>query len=285
LQTGRAKVALIIPADYSLNVQRGTPVQIQALIDGSIPSIAELARNHITVLTNNHARELATQETALNGKPPAAPITFQPRIRYNASLKTIAGVIPGLMSIVLAVAAVGAASAFGRERERGTLEMLICSPLGRWPLLLGRVFPYLFIGLFDVFIFALIGYFAFNVPMRGSLPLFILLSTVYLFAITSTGVFIAQFLSTQHAAMMVTFMLFGISPSYLSDIFFPVVTMPEWLQQQSALMPATHFTTIARGIFLKGAGWEALWSSALTLLASGILMSLLAYSKFQKKLG
>ena len=111
------------------------------------------------------------------------------------------------------------------------------------------------------------------------------MSSVYLFAITSSGVFIAQFLHTQHAAMLVTFMLFGISPSYLSDIFFPVVTMPAWLQQQSALMPATHFTTIARGIFLKGAGWEAFWSSALTLLATGVLMSLLAYLRFQKKLG
>jgi len=223
---GRAKVALIVPADYGRRIKRRETVQIQALIDGSIPGVAELARNHLAVLTNNHAQTLIGQELARQGITTIVLLTFQPRIRFNPQLKTIASVMPGLMSVVLAVAAVGAASAFGRERERGTLEMLICSPLGRWPLLLGRVIPYLLLGLFDVAVFALIGYFAFRVPMRGSLPLFILLSSAYLFAITSAGVFIAQFLHTQHAAMMVTFMLFGISPSYLSDIFFPVITMP-----------------------------------------------------------
>ena len=285
LQEGQAKVALIIPAGYSQQISRGETAQIQALIDGSIPNIAELARNHLSVLTSHHAQVLVEQALARQGRPIIVPLTFQPRIRYNPQLKTIASVMPGLMSVVLAVAAVGAAAAFGRERERGTLEMLICSPLGRWPLLLGRVIPYLLLGLFDVAVFALLGYFAFQVPMRGSLPLFILLSAAYLFAITSTGVFIAQFLNTQHAAMMVTFMLFGISPSYLSDIFFPVFTMPAWLQQQSAMMPATHFTVIARSIFLKGVGWEALESNTLALLATGGLMSLLAYLRFQKKLG
>jgi ABC-2 type transport system permease protein len=285
LQDGLAKIALIIPADYSQRLSRSETVQIQVLIDGSVPSIAELAHNHISALTSNHSQRLIIQKIPRQGNSNALSLTFHPRIRYNTELKTIVSVMPGLMSIILAVSAVGAASAFGRERERGTLEMLICSPLGRWPLLLGRVFPYLVIGLFDVIVFALMGYFAFHVPMRGSLLLFILLSSVYLFAITSAGVFIAQFLDTQHTAMLVTFMLFGISPSYLSDIFFPVTTMPTWLQQEAAMTPATHFTVIARGIFLKGAGWEALWPNTMTLLATGVLMSVLAYLKFQKKLG
>jgi ABC-2 type transport system permease protein len=192
--------------------------------------------------------------------------------------------MPGMMGIVLTVSAVGAASAVGRERERGSFEMLICTPLGRWPLLLGRIFPYLLIGIFNVAVFAVIGYLAFDVPARGSLGLFILMSAIYLFAITSAGVFIAQFLRTQHAAAIVTFMLFGIAPSYLSDIFFPVATMPAWLQMESALIPATHFTAIARGIFLKGVGLNVLWPNALTLLATGLVMSGLAYLRFQKKL-
>jgi ABC-2 type transport system permease protein len=116
------------------------------------------------------------------------------------------------------------------------------------------------------------------------LGLFVLLSLVYIFAIASTGVFIAQFLHTQHAAMITTFILFGIAPSYLGDIFFPVSSMPTWLQQQSALMPATHFTVIARGIFLKGVGWEVLWPNTMSLLITGVVMSALAYLRFQKKL-
>jgi ABC-2 type transport system permease protein len=197
----------------------------------------------------------------------------------------IISVMPGLMSIVLSIAAVGAASAFARERERGHFELLITTPLGRWPLLLGRIFPYLFIGLIDIGVFTVIGFLAFDVPLHGELSLFVLLSLIFIFATVSAGVFIAQFLPTQHAAMLVTFMLFGIAPTYLADIFFPVASMPAWLQQQSALIPATHFTIIARGIFLKGAGWLTLWPNALVLLGIGLVMSVLAYLRFQKKLG
>jgi ABC-2 type transport system permease protein len=285
LQQGLAKAVIIIPAGYSQDLQQGKTAQIQALIDGSEPSVAELTRNHLDALTNNLSQQIIIQEMVRQGMPVPAPRALQSRVRYNADLRTIASIMPGLMSVVLSVSAVGAASAFARERERGNFEQLICTPLGRWPLLLGRMFPYLLIGLFDVSIFAAIGYFAFDVPARGSLGLFVAFSSVYIFAIASTGVFIAQFLHTQHAAMITTFVLFGIVPSYISDIFFPVSSMPAWLQQQSALLPATHFTTIARGILLKGVDWEVLWPHVMTLLATGTVMSSLAYLRFQKKLG
>jgi ABC-2 type transport system permease protein len=285
LQEGLAKAVIIIPPDYGQDLERGETTQVQALIDGSEPSVAELTRNHVSALTNNLAQDVIIQEMVRQGIPVLAPDSFQPRVRYNNDLRTIASIMPGLMGIVLSVSAVGAASAFARERERGNFEQLICTPLGRWPLLLGRMFPYLLIGLFDVSIFTAIGYFAFDIPARGNLILFVVLSSVYIFAIASAGVFIAQFLHTQHAAMVATFVLFGIVPSYISDIFFPVSSMPTWLQQQSALLPATHFTTIARGIFLKGVGWEVLWPHVLTLLIIGILMNTLAYLRLQKKLG
>ncbi|MBN1992503.1 MAG: ABC transporter permease [Anaerolineae bacterium] len=285
LQEGTARVVIIIPADYGQRLNRGETVQVQALIDGSIPNIAEPARAHLSALTRRLAQDVLVEQLTRQGMAAAASPAFQPRVRYNAALKTIVSVIPGMMGIVLSISAVGAASALGRERERGTFEMLICTPLGRWPLLLGRVCPYVLIGLLDVILFAAIGHFIFNMPLRGNLVLFVLLSCAYLFAITSTGVLIAQFVQTQHAAMIITFMLFGIAPAYLSDIFFPVFTMPAWLQQESALMPATHFTAIARGIFLKGVGWQALWPNTLALLLTGMVMSTLAYLRFQKKLG
>jgi ABC-2 type transport system permease protein len=284
LQAGLVKAVIIIPADYGRRLSRGEATQTQVLLDGSEPGVAELARSHVSALASNLSHTLVVQAMTRQGQPPVALAWLEPRVRYNPSLKTIVSVMPGMMGIVLTVSAVGAAAAFARERERGSFEMLICTPLGRWPLLLGRIFPYLLIGIFNVAVFAVIGYLAFDVPARGSLGLFIVMSAIYLFAITSTGVFIAQFLRTQHAAAIVTFMLFGIAPSYLSDIFFPVATMPAWLQMESVLMPATHFTAIARGIFLKGVGWEVLWPNALTLLTTGMVMSGLAYLRFQKKL-
>jgi ABC-2 type transport system permease protein len=282
---GLVELAVIIPVEYGRRLERAEIVKVQVLIDGSEPGVAELARHHVSLLAGELSRQQVTQRLNQPGGPRLNPVEFRPRVRYNSNLKRIVSVMPGLMSIVLAVSAVGAASALARERERGSLEMLICTPLGRWPLLLGRVCPYVLVGLFDVTLFAAIGYVAFDVPLRGSLGLFVLLSGIYLFAITSTGVLIAQFLRTQHAAMITTFMIFGITPTYLSDIFFPVATMPAWLQQQSVFIPATHFTVIARGIFLKGLGWEALWPNALALLLVGVVMSGLAYLRFQKKLG
>lgn len=279
LQEGQVKVVFVIPANYGRHWQRGEPAQVQVLIDGSTPNVAELAQTHVEALVNNLSQEALAQTGSVTVR-----LVLEPRIRYNSSLKTVVSVIPGLMSIVLSTAAVGAAAAFGREYERGTWEMLICTPVGRWPLLLGRVFPYLLLGLFNVSLFIAISQLVFGVFIRGNLGLFIAMNILYLFAITSVGVFVAQFINTQDAAMTVTFMLFGIMPVYLSDIYFPVFTMPAWLQLESALMPATHFTVIARGIFLKGVGWQTFWPNMLALLATGTVMSLLAYLRLKKKL-
>jgi len=284
LREDTAKVAVIIPTNYSRCIDRGQAVAIQVLVDGSKPGVAELARNHLTAIAGSISQELAAEKMARLGGPPPTPPGFRPRVRYNAELKTVVSVAPGLMAIVLIVPAVGASSAFARERERGSFEAIISTPVGRWPLLLGRILPYVLIGLFDIGVFTAVGYFIFEVPIRGELGSFVVLGLFYIFATCSSGVFIAQFMRTQHAATIVTFMLFSITPFYLSDIFFPVHSMPIWLHWLSALQPATHFTTAARGILLKGLGWEALWPSAAAILATGITMSALAYARFRKKL-
>jgi ABC-2 type transport system permease protein len=284
LREGQAKVVVVIPPDYSQHLDRGESARVQVLIDGSLPGIAELAREHVSAIANSISQELVVEAMARQGLQVPVPLEFRPRVRYNPDLKSISSVVPGLMAIVLTVPVVGAASAFARERERGNFELVISTPLGRWPLLLGRVFPYVLIGLVDIGVFVAIGRFAFGVPLRGSLELFVLLGLIYIFATASSGVFIAQFLHTQHTAMITTFMLFGIAPVYLSDIFFPVSSMPTWLQWLSTMQPATHFTVIARAIFLKGVGWDVVSLNGLILLTQGVVMTVLAYLRFRKKL-
>ncbi|MBN1179799.1 MAG: ABC transporter permease [Anaerolineae bacterium] len=284
LQQGSADVAVLIPAGYSERIDRGEAVSLPVLIDGSAPGVAELAASRIVTLVDVSAQRLIVERMARSGLLVTMPLDFRPRVRYNSDLKTVVSVAPALMGVVLIVPAVGAAGALGRERERGSFEMVISTPLGRWPLLLGRICPYIIVGLFDIGLFTALGYLVFDVPLRGNLGLFVLLGIIYILATASSGVLIAQFLPTQHSAMIVTFMLFGITPVYLSNIFFPVSSMPAWLQLESALLPATHFTTIARAILLKGVGWEVLWPNALALLVTGVVMSVLAYLRFQKKL-
>jgi ABC-2 type transport system permease protein len=290
LQMGSARVVVVIPGDYSQNVDRGKPAQVQAIIDGSEPGVAVLARNHVVAAANSVSQQLiaeAVQSGAIDQQAvvDVNKLEFRPRVRYNADLKAVIGVLPALMYAGLTVPAVGASAAFARERERGSFEVVASTPLGRWPLLLGRVFPYVLLGLFDIGIFAAIARFAFGLPQRGALALLVALGCVYIFATASIGVFIAQFLRTQHGAVIIMFELLGIMPMYLSDIFFPRVSMPAWLQGLSALLPVTHFNVIARGIFLKGVGWQVLWPNALAMLATGVVMSGLAYTCFRKKVG
>jgi len=286
LQDGSARVAVVVPADYSQCIDRGEVARVQVLIDGSEPGVAVLAESHVSAIVGSASHQLAMDVVERQGVVDfRSRVEYHARVRYNADLKTVLGVVPGLMGIVLIVPAVGASAAFARERERGSFEVVASTPLGRWPLLLGRVFPYVLVGLLDIGIFTAIARLAFAVPLRGGLGLFVVLGCVYIFATASSGVLIAQFSRSQHGAAIITFELFGIAPTYLSNIFFPVASMPLWLQWLSASLPATHFTAIARGIFLKGAGWEVLWPNVSALLAMGALTSVLAYARFRKKLG
>jgi ABC-2 type transport system permease protein len=284
LQTGSARVIVVIPGDYSWHVDRGKPAQVQVIIDGSEPGVAMLARSHAVAAAGNVSQQLMV-EAVQRGGVAIDGLEFRPRVRYNADLKTVIGMLPALMYTGLTVPAVGASAAFARERERGSFEVVASTPLGRWPLLLGRVFPYMLLGLFDTVVFAAIARFAFGLPQRGALSLLVALGCVYIFATASIGVFIAQFLHTQHGTVIILFELLGIMPLYLSDVFFPTVSMPGWLQGIAALLPVTHFNAIARGIFLKGVGWQILWPNALAMLAMGVVMSVLAYTRFRKKVG
>jgi ABC-2 type transport system permease protein len=284
LQAGTTRLIVVLPAGYGRRVLRGETARVQVLLDGSEPDVATLAYHHVVAVTGDVSQRLVVERLNRQGVAAPSPPPFHPRVRYNPDMETVISVVPGLMAIVLTVPAVGASAAFARERERGTFEMVASTPLGRWPLLLGRVFPYLLIAVLDILIFTAIARFLFHVPLRGSLLLFILMGLLYVFATASSGVFLAQFMRTQHGAAIVTFELFGIAPTYLSNIFFPVVTMPTWLQWISATLPATHFNRIARGVLLKGTGLDVLWPNGLALLATGILMSGLAYVRFRKKL-
>jgi ABC-2 type transport system permease protein len=284
LRVGTASILLLIPTDYSEHIARREPADVQVIIDGSQPGVAELARNRISAIAADINRQLLRERALLVDGLDLQTIELLPSIRYNPDLRTIVSVVPGLMGIVLTVPAVGASAALARERERGSFEVVISTPLARWPLLLGRVVPYVVIGLIDIGIFTTVGCLGFGVPLRGDPLLFVLLGSIYIVATASSGVFIAQFLQTQHAAVIVTFMLFGITPVYLSDIFFPVLSMPAWLQWLSPLLPATHFTIVARGILLKGVGWSVLWPNGLAMLGMSAIMSGLAYARFRKKL-
>lgn len=270
LQTGQTKVVLIIPVDYSLKLQRGKPAQIQALIDGSIPSIAELARNHINVLTQNHAQALIVA-AAPNGNLTPAPINFHLRIRYNTGLKTIVSVMPGLMSVVLSVAAVGAAAAFGRERERGTLEQLMVSPTRPSELIAGKLAPIIFIAYAELAAMLFIITRLFHIPIRGSLALYVGLMPVYMLAEMGVGMLISTISRNQAQALPSIFLLVTVY-GILAGFMTPVDTMPRAAQWASNLIPLKYFINITHELFAKGAGLETLVPQLIPLMVMSAIL-------------
>ncbi len=278
VEDGRVKVAIVVPVDFSANLARGEEVAVQVIVDGSYPNTASQAVGHITALSQNFTLGLWQEALAQNG------LDVRTRVRYNPDLKTIHGIVPGLMSIVLALPALSAALALAREKETGSIEGLMVTPLTRLELLVGKLTPYVLLGLFDVLSFTLIGTVGFGVPLRGGLPNLLLFSSVFLAANLGIGLLVATLVNSQQAALTITFLVFTAPPWILSGLFFPVESMPRWLQYVAFAIPATHFVTIARGIFLKGIGVETLWASGMILLVFGLVFNVLAVSRIRMKL-
>ncbi len=288
VDSGQAKLAIVIPVGFGTKLARGETVAVRVVVDGSYPNMASQALSHVAALSQNFTLGLwqeALAQRGMDSAPLLRPLDIRVRVRYNPDLKTIYGVVPGLMSIVLAMPALSTALSIAREKETNTIEGLMVTPLSRVQLLTGKITPYILLGLFDVLLFTLIGIVGFGVPLRGGLPDLLLFSGIFLMANLSIGLLVSTLVNTQQAAMTITFILFVVPPWFLSGLFFPVESMPWWLQYVARSLPATHFVTIARGIFLKGVSVKMLWPNGLFLLVFGLALNGLAISRFRKKLG
>ncbi len=288
LRGGAATVGLIIPRGFAgdLDVGRAAPVQI--LVDGSDPNSAAQAVGHARAISarfglgvlKEAVRRQGGQITTMIG--PALDVRTQ--ILYNPGAKMVNGMVPGLMGIVLAIPALTTALSIAREKEDGTLELLMATPLGRTQLLAGKLLPYVVVGLVDVLLLTAVGHWGFGVPFDGSLLLLLFLSSIFLWANLSIGLLIATAVETQAAAIMLAFMIFVIPPFFLSGLFLPISGMPPWLRSEAYTLPATHFVTIARGVFLKGAGLKDLWRNALYLFGMANVLGAVAALRFRKRM-
>ncbi|MFQ5341174.1 MAG: ABC transporter permease [Anaerolineae bacterium] len=287
LRTGRAKVAVIIPEGFEDDIHRGQTAGVQILVDGSESNVAHRIVGHAQAITENFSAGLLLDVLERAGLPQGenlSTLELRTRVRYNPGLKVVDSFVPGLMGIVLAIPALAMALSVAKEQEMGTLEALICTPLGRSQILIGKMVPHLLLGLVDVLLLTVVGHRGFGVPFRGSLGLFLGLSTVFLLANLGIGILVATFVQSQAAAMTIAFMYFIVPPFFLSGLFLPLSGMPAWLQKVSFSLPATHFVTIARGVFLKGVGLQALWPDAAFLLALGLVLNGLATARFRNRL-
>ncbi len=287
LMHGDVKAALVIDPNFSrdLLAMRGMPMQI--IIDGTEPESGGFAVDHIASRAEEFAHQALESQLQMIGFSTASlsPLDLRIRTWYNPGLKPRNDLIPGLISMVLGFPALSVALALAHEREHGTMEQLMATPVGRAELLIGKMIPYVVAGLVNVVMMPLLAMAWFNVPFNGSFPLFFVLSTLFMFAVLSMGIIIGVFMKTQAAAMGVSFLMIFFPGFFLTGIFFPIVSMPEIMRLESLGMPGTHYAIITRGIFLPGVGMEILWPYAVMLVLLGFSFTGIASLFFRKKLG
>ena len=286
MRSDRARVALVIPPDFSDNLGSGITAKLQLVVDGSDPQTVASATNTAASLAAARAAELMVERVARagGGNSGSTPIQLEPTTWYNPDLRTAVFVVPGIIGVILTMTMVMlTAMAIARERERGTLEALIVSPVRRIELVLGKILPYTVIGYVQMSLVLLIGRVVFDVPLVGSLPLLYALSFMFIASHLAVGLFFSTLVKTQQQAMQITFFFF-LPNILLSGFVFPWEGMPEPAQWLSQCLPLTHYLRIVRGITLKGSHFEDLATELIWLSCILAVLIVLASARFRKKL-
>jgi len=286
IDRGLAKVAFIIPPDFSRNLDAGRVAQVQIMVDGSDPNTASTALFAATSIAQARAAAQVQESLSRVGvtRNLEMPIEIRPNILYNPSMQSVNFMIPALIGLIIQVQAVIlTAFAIVREREKGTLEQLIVTPIKPWELMVGKIAPYVLISFAQVSVALLVGTLWFKVEIAGSLLLLLVLSVVFLVGSLGIGLLVSTVSRTQAQALQMSVLM--IVPSFvLSGFVFPREAMPPILYWLGYLLPLTYFLKILRGIFLKGIGMEYLWFEVLLLSVFGLAIFALSAMRFQKKL-
>jgi ABC-2 type transport system permease protein len=286
LRSNRARVALVVPPRFGERLRAGHSVRVQLVVDGSDPQTVASAENTAASLSAARSLELLSERLARAALPfSAEPILLEPTTWYNPELKTAIYVVPGLVGVILTMTMTMLTSmAIARERERGTLEQLIVSPVKNIEIVVGKIVPYIGIGYVQMTLVLLFGHVAFDVPLNGDLPLLYALASVFIAANLAIGMFFSTLAQTQQQAMQMSF-FFLLPNILLSGFMFPFEGMPRPAQYLSQALPLTHFLRIVRGITLKGAGFPDVSIELLWLAGILCVLVLMASARFSKKLG
>lgn len=285
LRAGEARVALVVPKSYASDIARGRKARVQLVVDGSDPQVVGSATNTAASFIAARSSQLMIARLTKAGMPIAgAPVELEPNTWYNPDLRTAVYIVPGLVGVLLTMTMVMlTAMAIARERERGTLEQLIVSPVRRLELVVGKIVPYVAIGYVQMSLVLLVGRFVFGVRIVGSLPLLYALALMFIAANLALGLVFSTVAQTQQQAMQMSF-FFLLPNILLSGFMFPFEGMPRPAQWLSQGLPLTHFLRIVRGIVLRGAGFRDLTGELVWLAC--ILLALVTFSslRFRKKL-
>lgn len=281
IRKGRASVGMQIPPHFTRDLRGGHPAQVQMLIDGSNSTIALQALNTALGVGLTQSLEMLM----LEGGRRTVPIEIRPQMLYNPTMRSPNFYVPGVIAVVLQIGtSFATAMAMVRERERGTLEQLLVSPLSRWGLMLGKLIPYLCVGMFMAILLFAIMRFVFFVPIAGSVVALVLATFVYVFALLSIGLFVGTKAENQMQALQMS-MIFVMPSVFFSGFIFPRETMPWIFYAIGAVLPTTYFIDLVRAIILRGATFFEYWPALGILSAMAVVLFCFCALRFRKKIG
>jgi ABC-2 type transport system permease protein len=283
LVDGRAQMALVVAAGYGRELQRHGRPAVQVIADGSDSNSAVVGLGYASRIVAALGADLVAerQPRLLSG----ARIELRPRIFYNPDLRSRWFYVPAVLAMVLMlVTMILPSMAVVREKEIGTLEQIIVTPLRPWQLIAGKLLPFVVIGIVDQLLICALAVHVLDVPLRGSLVLLTGLTLLFLLCTLGLGLFVSSVVATQQQAMMFCIYLLMVPMIYLSGLIFPIENMPAGFQYATYLIPVRYYANILRGVFLKGSGIDVLWPDALALLAIGSTVLTFAALRFRKNL-
>ncbi|MHB9133719.1 MAG: ABC transporter permease [Armatimonadota bacterium] len=287
LDTGQTQLVLHIPWGFSKDLAHGRPAQVQAILDGTDSMSARVIAGYSSAVIREYSAGIILDRLQRNrGATIRLPqVENRPRVWYNPELKSVNFMVPGVLCMILLIVTMTMTSmAIVKEKEIGTLEQLVVTPISPYELIIGKTVPFLIIGMIDLLAILGVSIFWFHVDVAGSILLLIVLSALFLLTGLGLGIFISTISKTQHEATLTSF--FFIFPSIiLSGFIFPIANMPKAIQLITYAIPLRYFLTVVRGIFLKGSDFLQLWPEILIMALFGIGIMTLSALRFSKRLG
>jgi len=287
LDDGHASIAVVIPRGFEKKITSGRSAPLQVIADGTETSSASIGLNYAYIIITRYSQNIIIESLTKCGSfilPARMSAEF--RVWYNPELKSRNFMVPGVLGLLLMVMTMVLTSlAIVKEKELGTLEQIVVTPIKPYQLIIGKLAPFFAIGVVDVILVVFFASLVFSLPVKGGVLLLLLLSLIFLMTTLGLGLFISTISRTQQQAMMTAIFFFMMPMIFFSGFVFPIENMPAVIQYISYFLPLRYYFVIVRGLFLKGVGMNILWTQALVLLIFGSVILSLSVMRFHKRLG
>jgi ABC-2 type transport system permease protein len=288
IDRGESRIGLVVSADFGQRLSSRRTAEVQVIVDGADNNTATIAMAYVSQITQSYSSFVMVQqmEALLRQAQLTIPaIEAEPRVWFNPNLESVQFIVPGIIAIIMMiVGTVLTAVTIVKEKETGTIEQIVSSPIGRYELMIGKVLPYALLAYVDFLLIVGASYFLFGVTIKGSLLLLLLTAFIYLIGVLGLGILVSTSTKTQMSAMLTAIMVSMLPSILLSGFIFPIRQMPQILQALTVVVPARYFIEILRDIYLKGLGLEYFWKETLYILIFGCATLILAAWRFQKRL-